>query len=177
MNKYFKSDIYGFFTWPQLYDDMVKKFPSGSHFVEVGVLEGLSLSHLILKVIESGKDISITAVDWFCEQSGGSLINFISNMKLVRNKFDLIIDFSINASHEFKDKSLDFVFIDASHDYENVKADILAWIPKIKEGGVIAGHDYVEDYSGVMKAVDEIFGDKINLKYYKNGEGCWLYES
>ena len=169
---YFKSKIFGYFTWPRFYDDMVNKFPSGSSFVEVGVLEGSSLSHLILRTIESGKDISITAVDWFYDQSGKSLDKFNSNMSLVRDRFNLIIGSSVDVACKFKDKSLDFVFIDASHDYGSVKADILAWTPKIKMGGIIAGHDYVKTYPGVIMAVNEIFGGKVNLEYSGCGEGC-----
>jgi hypothetical protein len=52
-----------------------------------------------------------------------------------------------------------------------VKADILAYLPKIKKGGIIAGHDYNnEDWDGVVRAVDEIFGD--NKKIIKTS---WVY--
>jgi hypothetical protein len=44
------------------------------------------------------------------------------------------------------------------HDYENVKADILAWKPKVKPGGIMAGHDYGPHAPGVIKAVNEVFG-------------------
>lgn len=52
--------------------------------------------------------------------------------------------------------SLDMVYIDASHRYEDVKADMLAWLPKVKRGGWIAGHDCVERYMGVVDAIKEV---------------------
>ena len=53
------------------------------------------------------------------------------------------------------DKSIDFVYIDADHEYESVRKDIAAWHPKIRRGGIISGHDYSS--SGVYKAVNERF--------------------
>lgn len=56
---------------------------------------------------------------------------------------------------------LDFAFIDASHDYENVKVDIRAWSPLIREGGILCGHDYGGTWKGVKQAVDEEFGTRV----------------
>ncbi len=57
------------------------------------------------------------------------------------------------------DQSLDFVFLDASHTYEDVKNDICLWLPKVRYGGVLAGDDYTDKFSdGVVKAVDEQLG-------------------
>jgi predicted O-methyltransferase YrrM len=69
---------------------------------------------------------------------------------------------SIYAAKSYEDKSLDFVFIDANHDFEFVKQDIESWLPKIKPGGYIGGHDYSESdgHKGVVKAVDEAFPEK-----------------
>ena len=54
--------------------------------------------------------------------------------------------------------NLDLVYIDAAHDYDSVKQDILTWLPKIKKGGFIAGHDYRYDPNiGVYEAVNDIF--------------------
>ena len=65
---------------------------------------------------------------------------------------------SVEASKDFKDGSLDLVYIDAAHDYYSVKEDILTWLPKIKKGGFIAGHDYRYDPNiGVYEAVNDIF--------------------
>ena len=65
---------------------------------------------------------------------------------------------SKEASTLVTDGSLDFVFIDADHSYEGCKADISLWLPKLKDGGVLSGHDYENtDYPkfGVRAAVDE----------------------
>ena len=61
------------------------------------------------------------------------------------------------AAATYPDQSLDFVFLDADHDYESVKADIAAWLPKVKPGGILAGHDYMCGWPGVDRAVAEAF--------------------
>jgi predicted O-methyltransferase YrrM len=71
---------------------------------------------------------------------------------------------SLEAADQFEDRSLDFVFIDADHTYEGCRADIEAWLPKLKLGGVICGHDYSEGFPGVVRAVDEIFGDIVETQ-------------
>jgi hypothetical protein len=65
---------------------------------------------------------------------------------------------SPEAAGSFPDGSLNLVYVDGFHDYETVKQDILAWIPKLKDGGIMSGHDYSPGFPGVKKAVDEIFG-------------------
>ena len=67
---------------------------------------------------------------------------------------------SLEAVSHFQDDMLDFAFIDASHSYEDVKADILAWREKIKPGGYLFLHDYGL-FEGVTRAVNEIFGDEV----------------
>lgn len=57
----------------------------------------------------------------------------------------------------FKDRSLDFVFLDGSHIFEDVKQDIEVWTPKVKKGGLLCGHDYGGRYCGVKKAVTRAF--------------------
>lgn len=67
---------------------------------------------------------------------------------------------SLEGAELFDDESLDMVYIDGNHLYEFVKADIIAWYPKVKKGGWICGHDYGHKLcKGVKIAVNEIIGE------------------
>ena len=96
------------------------------------------------------------------------------NIEGVREMITDIKSISWEAASKFDNESVDFVFIDAGHDYESVTKDISCWFPKIKKGGIISGHDYFNSIEfggnfGVKKAVDEFFGEK-NLQFF---EYCW----
>lgn len=52
-------------------------------------------------------------------------------------------NYSVEASMAFEDNELDFVYIDAAHDFRNVVDDIDSWYPKVRSGGIVSGHDYV----------------------------------
>lgn len=54
----------------------------------------------------------------------------------------IIREFSLDVVKNFADKSLDFIYIDANHNFQNVTNDIVEWSKKVKEGGIISGHDY-----------------------------------
>jgi hypothetical protein len=62
---------------------------------------------------------------------------------------------SLDAARLVPDESLDFIFIDAIHLYEDARADLAAWRPKLRADGILAGHDYTPAFGGVMRAVDE----------------------
>ena len=75
---------------------------------------------------------------------------------------------SVEASKLYENESLDFVFIDACHEYSCVKEDIIAWYPKIKKGGVLAGHDI--NAEEVRKAVIE----ELTPFYINGAYDIWL---
>jgi hypothetical protein len=85
---------------------------------------------------------------------------------------------SVEAAANVPDASLDFVYLDARHDYESVIEDLVAWYPKVKPGGIFAGHDYLdgerpEGLFGVKSAVDEFFADKAVVVYDTYAEPSW----
>jgi hypothetical protein len=76
----------------------------------------------------------------------------------------IIRDYSVAAAGQVPDGSLDWVFIDANHSYRTVLEDMDAWFPKLKPGGVFAGHDYGDDtnyphWCEVKSAVDRWMGE------------------
>ncbi len=70
---------------------------------------------------------------------------------------------SVKAAQSFADAHFDWLYIDGDHTYEAVKADLLAWVPKVKAGGLVICDDYVEGQwfeGGVKRAVDEFAAEK-----------------
>lgn len=100
---------------------------------------------------------------------------FKKRVRPYKSKIEIMKMFSSEAVKNIPDESLDFIFIDGNHAYEYVKEDIVNWIPKVKMGGLISGHDY-DRRDGtnleVQKAVDEM------LKKVNKGDNYvwWLWK-
>jgi hypothetical protein len=86
----------------------------------------------------------------------------------------LLRDFSVSAAKTFNDRSIDVVYLDGDHKYQAVSADIQAWWPKIRSGGILAGHDYIErshvEEFGVIPAVQEFLAREGIEIFYITGE-------
>jgi hypothetical protein len=68
---------------------------------------------------------------------------------------------------------LDFVYIDGNHDYEYVKRDLDNYYTLVKDGGILAGHDYNSDWPGVIRAVDE-FANQRDLEVREDLWSDWF---
>ncbi len=185
MKHYYQTIGENWFTYPKLYSGVVKYFPDNSTFVEVGSWKGRSGAYMGVEIVNSGKEQMLVCVDtWVgsAEHQGMDIVNedglyleFQKNIEPVNDQREGTIEFirgkSLDVVDSIQNFSLDFVFIDASHEYEDVIGDIRAWYMKVKEGGVIAGHDYPH-WPGVKKAVEEYFkkGDFIAK------EQCWIHQ-
>ena len=75
----------------------------------------------------------------------------------------------------FADEFFDFVFIDAEHSYKAVSKDVDMWYPKVKQGGLLCGHDWDHKRYGafVKRAVDE-FAERNDLAVDYDNEKCWF---
>jgi hypothetical protein len=80
-------------------------------------------------------------------------------------------NYSVDAAEQFKDDSLDMVYIDSDHRYDYVKKDIEVWSKKVKKGGIISGHDY-KNILDVRKAVQDSFKKVEPLLF---SDCSWLY--
>ena len=182
MEHFYQKESFGedWFTYPNLYREFVNMLPTESTFIEIGSWKGKSISFFAVEAINSGKNIKCYCVDTWKGSAehtqDPNVINdtlydlFIENTKPVSSFINPIRKPSVEAADDFSDESVDVVFIDGDHEYEPVKNDINAWLPKIKNGGIICGHDYL--LPSVKKAVDEIFADAV---IFRNPmENCWI---
>ena len=98
------------------------------------------------------------------------------------NRVEVIRDYSVEAAQRVPDNSLDWVYLDGNHALESVRSDISVWWPKVRSGGIIAGHDYYERHDayqscGVKQAVDEFAaasGLKLNLTTDDTPNSWWF---
>ena len=173
-------------------EEIINLIPINSIGCELGVFDG-QFSEILFT---SNKFKHLYLVDPFdglimSGDKNGDNIRYIHGndlYKIVNNKFvnnlgiTVIKDFSHSFLNQQEDNSLDFIYIDTSHRYEDTKSELeISW-QKIKNGGIISGHDYsLESFPGVVKALDEfllkynisncIFTEQDKLKsylFYKN---------
>ena len=186
-----------------LYTSEVLRAQDGDIFVEVGVCLGRSLAFLAVEAInfceETGKSITLYGIDhwngdkslwdndqmmsllgqqWRDKEKGNLMYNTcVKNLEPVIHIVKLIRKDSTESASDFRDESVAFAFIDADHERQAVKRDLLAWWPKIKPGGTLGGDDYHLAWPEVIVAVDEFVAEKnsqhAQLVLEELGEGTW----
>ena len=170
-------EIEGWFLWRSAQEEAVHFFPARSCFVEVGTYLGRSLCSLAEVVALSGKAISVIGIDTCrgsgpegprnrnyhdaaVERGGGTFAGELHKNILdcgYQDAVSLIIADSLDAARLFASTSIEWVHLDARHDYDGLKADIEAWLPKVRAGGWLSGDDYnKEKWPDVVKAVDNL---------------------
>lgn len=116
---------------------------------EIGVERGLYSKQLL----ESNPGLKLYCVDPWLAYSGyrehvsqDKLDDFyrITGERLSGYDANLVRKTSVEASKDFDNGSLDFVYIDGNHDFGHTAQDLYYWTPKVRKGGIVAGHDYIK---------------------------------
>lgn len=167
--------------------ELAKMLPEKCCGAELGVLYG-DFSEQILKVIKPDFLVLIDPYIQNDEFYSGSLnttstaYSTQTDYENLLKRFDaeiklgrIIVDrkFSYEAVTDYPDNTFDFLYIDSCHKYECVKRDLNDWLPKLKPGGVISGHDFLllEDF-GVIPAVNEFMKEN-NFEMVLFNESGW----
>ncbi|MBC8416774.1 class I SAM-dependent methyltransferase [bacterium] len=169
-----------FFNYQQYYDSVASR--SYNKYVEVGCYEGDSISYLAKALRHRWRHVEIYAVDLFENITKDVDPIFYNHHEYwlryedklkseeVRNKVTDIRMHSVNAASLFKDRDVDFVFLDACKNYESVVADLEAWYPKISGYGMLAGHDC---YQPSVDRALKFFTDKYGRTYNTHANDVW----
>lgn len=98
---------------------------------------------------------------------------FMERLKGYSNRFDLLREYSDDAVEKTLDNFFDVIFIDGLHEYNQLTKDCANYYPKLKEGGIFAGHDY-NAIAGVRQAADE-FAAKVSREIHITECDVWYW--
>jgi len=167
------------FDYKSFYSFAINQLPNNSNMAEIGSWLGRSISYFAVESIIKNKQIKCYCIDiWkpYSEIPNHAFFEndlaynqFLSNIEPIKNIVTPKRGESSEVCKEFNDQFFDFIFIDAAHDYDNVLKDLNSWYPKLKNNGLIGGHDW--HHGPVVQAVNDFFANKKD-KIKTNGN-CW----
>lgn len=164
--EHFYKSIPGHFTFEEFYSFVAERADNRCrqdgkfrvfHAVEVGVLNGQSAAYLLVELVNhlGATNVKLDLVDNFGWNP--ALAEEVHCRLLPGGYTNVVLGDSAESAGLYPEVSLDFVFLDADHAYESVSLDIDSWLPKIRRGGILAGHDFNWQFPGVVQAVVERF--------------------
>jgi len=152
----------------------------------VGLEIGCSLGHTTVHLMSNfpelklyGIDPYIEYIDWNgnhlpTEHHVENLEIFNRNIKPFEKQHILYREKSDDVVDKFEDGSLDFVFIDGLHEYEQVLTDCRNYYSKVKSGGIFSGHDYMT-IPGVNRAVVEFAQEIKTPQIFSTNVDVWYW--
>ena len=138
-----------------IFENLIRERFKNIRGIEIGTLRGETAMHLL----DRFRNLELFAIDKLPDR-----ITLANNIQQFNERIR-IIELPSDKAYRLFDSDIDFVWIDGDHEYEQVKRDIKNYLPLVRKGGFIGGHDYGSpDYTGVKKAVDESFEkEKLNI--------------
>ena len=160
--------------WPKELGWLYRTFGSSSAHLEVGCFCGKSL---FVTACAMGRDkipnpplcIAVDSLDYSALGRAWETAVLKATLEEIQRRSRVNVQWwpmtSISAMQQAREQCLRFdsIFIDGDHRRAETTADIGGWLPFLRPGGIIAGHDYGPRYPGVMDAVNEIFPDGIEV--------------
>jgi len=133
--------------------------------VEVGVYTGI-VSAAVLRAFPKLHLYMVDPWEWFGDAGPYAMsfrmLDAIARTEFAAKRRTLMRQKSLEAARLFGKRELDVVYLDGDHTYKSVRADIKAWWPRVRIGGLLCGHDYdghpIPHLKGIRRAVDE-FGE------------------
>jgi cephalosporin hydroxylase len=178
----------------EIFQPFIDKTVGGEVIVEVGTFVGGNLCRVGDMVRKSGKNIKLYGIDnfHFANISTQAIQNvnlkfgdydtrqdsfydqLIKNIKDsdLQSYIEIIDSDSIEAAAKFEDESIDLLFLDGSHSYPYTGEELKVWLPKVKIGGIVSGHDWPA--GGIQQAVKENISKPVQV-VSSNG-AYWVYK-
>ncbi len=175
------QSIEGWFDFDDIYELALRRCSArkAARFVEVGAYKGRSTCFMAERLAETGLDVTFDVVDTFAgdDDVGHADLwpEFAANLERagLLSRLTAHRRPSVETAADFADQSLDFVFIDARHTYEATREDLAAWWPKVKPGGLLAGHEYLHA-PGVRAAVDAFVARHDLAPAFRLDRSSWI---
>lgn len=184
---HYYQNIQGWFDYEWLIDRAISAANDGDTLIEIGGWKGKSACYAGVEIINSGKMLRYRIIDHF----NGNTVHRDPASKSYQPKFLTDPDFVFNefirntsplagvVSYDRRDSGVafsdyrdsPFVFIDGEHTEEGVKSDIWKWRPAVRDGGILAGHDW--KMPPVRKAVIDCLGES-NITSVGN---IWIFRA
>lgn len=152
--------------------DLYKLLPEEAVCAEIGVAEGYFSADILLWP-NCKKLFMVDAWATLYDQTGdgtnppqwheANLKKAWDRIIFAEGRFEILRGISWEMASKVADGSLDLLYIDCCHSYECVMKDLNAWMPKLKDGGICAGHDYLNRSYGVFEAVKSYTDGKFRV--------------
>ncbi len=144
------------FDFQHFYQRIAKELPNNARLAEVGVANGDSVIYLAQELKNLGKDFKIYAIDNMGYGGFFQMKTIYENIikSGLGDYIEVMPYASLDCAKMFNDGFLDFVYIDSSHTYKETKQEVIEWYNKVKDEGILAGHDFNADE--VNRAVSQI---------------------